>query len=105
MADTGDIETRVVTKAFWRILPLLLAAYLASYLNRVNIGFASGMMHDLGLTATTFGLGAGLFFIGYFVFEIPSNLAIVKIRRPPLACPYHVHLGPVLHGHGTGQRR
>lgn len=78
MADTGDIETRVVTKAFWRILPLLLAAYLASYLNRVNIGFASGMMHDLGLTATTFGLGAGLFFIGYFVFEIPSNLAVVR---------------------------
>ena len=78
MANTGDIETRVVTKAFWRILPLLLAAYLASYLNRVNIGFASGMMHDLGLTATAFGFGAGLFFIGYFVFEIPSNLAVVK---------------------------
>ncbi len=78
MADTGDIETRVVTKAFWRILPLLLVAYLASYLNRVNIGFASGMMHDLGLTATAFGFGAGLFFIGYFVFEIPSNLAVVR---------------------------
>ena len=78
MADTGDIEKRVVTKAFWRILPLLLAAYLASYLNRVNIGFASGMMRELGLSATTFGLGAGLFFIGYFVFEIPSNLAVVR---------------------------
>jgi len=78
MAKAGEIETRVVTKAFWRILPLLLAAYLASYLNRVNIGFASGMMHDLGLTATTFGFGAGLFFIGYFVFEIPSNLALTR---------------------------
>jgi len=78
MASAGDIETRVVTKAFWRILPLLLAAYLASYLNRVNIGFASGMMKDLGLTASAFGLGAGLFFIGYFLFEIPSNLALVK---------------------------
>ena len=74
----GDIETRVVTKAFWRILPLLLAAYLASYLNRVNISFASGMMGDLGLTASAFGLGAGLFFFGYFVFEIPSNLALVR---------------------------
>jgi len=78
MADAGDIETRVVAKAFWRILPLLLAAYLASYLNRVNIGFASGMIRDLGLTATAYGLGAGLFFIGYFLFEIPSNLAVVK---------------------------
>lgn len=78
MAGDGDIETRVVAKAFWRILPLLLAAYLASYLNRVNIGFASGMMRDLGLSASAFGLGAGLFFIGYFVFEIPSNLALVK---------------------------
>jgi MFS family permease len=78
MATSGDIETRVVAKAFWRILPLLLAAYLASYLNRVNIGFASGMNRDLGLTAGAYGLGAGLFFIGYFVFEIPSNLALVR---------------------------
>jgi MFS family permease len=78
MASAGEIETRVVTKAFWRILPLLLAAYLASFLNRVNIGFASGMMHDLRLTASAYGFGAGLFFIGYFVFEIPSNLALVK---------------------------
>jgi len=78
MASAREIETRVVTKSFWRILPLLLAAYLASFLNRVNIGFAGGMMHDLGLTASAYGLGAGLFFIGYFLFEVPSNLALVK---------------------------
>jgi len=78
MASPSDIERQVVTKAFWRILPLLLAAYLASYLNRVNIGFASGMTHDLGLTASAFGLGAGLFFVGYFIFEVPSNLALVR---------------------------
>ncbi|HUE62908.1 MAG TPA: MFS transporter [Rhizomicrobium sp.] len=78
MPSAGEIETRVVTKAFWRILPLLLAAYLVSFLNRVNIGFASGMMHDLRLTASAYGLGAGLFFIGYFAFEIPSNLALVR---------------------------
>jgi ACS family tartrate transporter-like MFS transporter len=78
MADARNIETRVVARAFWRILPLLLAAYFASFLNRVNIGFASGMTHDLGLTASAYGLGAGLFFIGYFIFEIPSNLALVK---------------------------
>jgi len=73
-----DLESRVVRKAFWRILPLLLAAYLASFLNRVNISFATGMAHDLGLTASSYGLGAGLFFIGYFIFEIPSNLALEK---------------------------
>jgi MFS family permease len=73
-----DLEKRIIGKAFWRILPLLLAAYLASYLNRVNISFASGMSRDLGLTATNFGLGAGLFFFGYFIFEIPSNLALQK---------------------------
>jgi MFS family permease len=67
-----------VARAFWRILPLLLAAYFASFLNRVNIGFASGMTHDLGLTASAYGLGAGLFFIGYFIFVVPSNLALVK---------------------------
>src|SRR5678809_422451 len=78
MASPSDIERQVVTKAFWRILPLLLAAYLASYLNRVNIGFASGMTQDLGLTASAFGLGAGLFFVGYFIFEVPSNLALVR---------------------------
>jgi len=78
MASPSEIERQVVGKAFWRILPLLLAAYLASYLNRVNIGFATGMTHDMGLTASAFGLGAGLFFVGYFVFEIPSNLALVR---------------------------
>jgi len=78
MPSAGEIEARVVTKAFWRILPLLPAAYLTSFLNRVNIGFASGMVHDLRLTASAYGFGAGLFFIGYFAFEIPSNLALVR---------------------------
>jgi sugar phosphate permease len=73
-----DIEKRVIGKAFWRILPLLLAAYLVSYLNRININSATGMNHDLGLSPTSFGLGAGLFFVGYFIFEIPSNLALHK---------------------------
>jgi ACS family tartrate transporter-like MFS transporter len=76
--ESMDLESRVVSKVFWRILPLLLATYLASYLNRVNISFATGMVHDLHLTAGTYGLGAGLFFVGYFIFEIPSNLALEK---------------------------
>jgi len=74
----GQVEKRTIHKAAWRLLPLLLAAYFVAFLNRVNISFADGMQDDLGLSATAFGLGAGLFFIGYFVFEVPSNLLLHK---------------------------
>jgi ACS family tartrate transporter-like MFS transporter len=74
----GQVEKRTVHKAAWRLLPLLLAAYFVAFLNRVNIGFADGMQGDLGLNATAFGLGAGVFFIGYFLFEVPSNLLLHK---------------------------
>src|ERR1700674_768303 len=75
---TREFETRTIRKAFVRILPLLLAAYLTSYLNRVNIGYAPTLRSDLGLSAEIFGLGAGFFFIGYFIFEIPSNLLLAR---------------------------
>lgn len=61
-------------KARWRILPLICTLYFIAYLDRNNVGFArEPMSSDLGLTATAFGLGAGLFFVGYTLFEIPSN--------------------------------
>jgi MFS transporter, ACS family, tartrate transporter len=64
----------------WRLLPLLLLAYLAAYIDRINIGFAAvALRHDLGLSNTVFGFGAGLFFIGYFLFEVPSNLLLAKV--------------------------
>ena len=75
----GSLEARTIRKVMWRLLPLLLAAYLVAYINRVNIGFALSMRDDLGLSSTIFGLGAGLFFISYFIFEIPSNLALEKV--------------------------
>jgi sugar phosphate permease len=66
-------------KISWRLLPFLLAAYLVAYIDRVNIGFASiGMGHDLGLTKSMIGLGGGLFFISYALFEVPSNLALER---------------------------
>ena len=63
-----------------RILPFLFVCYVVSYLDRVNVGFAALTMNkDIGLTATSFGIGAGLFFFGYFIAEIPSNLIMMRV--------------------------
>jgi D-galactonate transporter len=64
-------------KVTWRLVPFLMACYFIAYLDRVNIAFAGpSMMQSLGLTAAAFGGVAGIFFIAYFFFEIPSNLAL-----------------------------
>ena len=66
-------------KAFWRILPLILIAYLFAYMDRVNVSFAATQMNeDLRFSATIYGLGGGLFVLGYALFEIPSNLMLVR---------------------------
>lgn len=71
---------RTLAKVFRRILPFIFACYVISYLDRTNVGFAALTMNkDLGLTAQQFGLGAGMFFVGYFLFEIPSNLIMQKV--------------------------
>jgi ACS family tartrate transporter-like MFS transporter len=75
-----EVDRRVVRRAAVRLLPLLVLLYLVNYLDRVNVGFASLTMNaDLGLSSAAYGLGAGLFFIGYFVFEVPSNIALHKV--------------------------
>jgi len=67
----------VYRKVGWRLIPFLMACYLFAYLDRVNVGFAKLQMNaDLGLSDTVYGLGAGLFFLGYFLFEVPSNLML-----------------------------
>lgn len=66
-------------KALWRIVPLIALAYLCAYTDRVNVGFAAARMNaDLGFSATVYGLGGGLFFLGYALFEVPSNLMAVR---------------------------
>ena len=75
----ADLERSAIRKAGWRLMPLLLAAYLTAYINRVNMGFAPTMKEDLGLSATMYGLGAGLFFVSYFLAEVPSNLMMEKV--------------------------
>lgn len=63
-----------------RLIPFLFICYVAAYLDRINIGFAQMQMrHDLGFSDAVYGLGAGIFFAGYFLFEVPSNLILEKI--------------------------
>jgi MFS transporter, ACS family, tartrate transporter len=75
-----DIEKRVIGKVMTRLIPFLIVCYFVAYLDRVNVGFAKLHMNQaLGLSEAAFGLGAGLFFIGYFLFEVPSNLFLEKV--------------------------
>lgn len=73
----SEIERNAMRKIAWRLLPFLIVCYFVSYLDRVNVGFAGPAMRaELGLSATAFGTAAGIFFLAYFVFEVPSNLAL-----------------------------
>ena len=74
------LEKRVMRKLTRRIVPFVMLLYFIAYLDRVNIGFAALTMNDdIGLSATAFGFGAGIFFIGYFLFEVPSNLILHRV--------------------------
>ncbi|WP_118180462.1 MFS transporter [Paraburkholderia phosphatilytica] len=76
-ANTADLVFRRIT---WRFMPLLFASYVAAYLDRVNVGFAKlQMLSSLHFSEAAYGLGAGLFFIGYFLFEVPSNLLMHRV--------------------------
>lgn len=76
----ADQEAALYRKVTWRLIPLLLACYIAAYLDRVNVGFAKlQMLGDLKFSETIYGLGAGIFFIGYFFFEVPSNIVLHKV--------------------------
>jgi MFS transporter, ACS family, tartrate transporter len=77
---TSAIERRTIAKVSWRLLPLVALAYCIAYVDRSNISFAALTMNkDLGFSAYIYGWGAGIFFFGYFLFEIPSNLILEKI--------------------------
>ena len=73
-------QEKILSKVLWRIVPFLLLCYIVAYLDRVNVGIASLTMNgDLGLSPSAFGWSAGLFFFGYFLAEVPSNLALQAI--------------------------
>ncbi|CAN5386003.1 MFS transporter [soil metagenome] len=75
-----ELEKRVLRKITLRIVPFVMLLYFIAFIDRVNIGFAALTMNkDLGFSPTVFGFGAGIFFLGYFLFEVPSNLILDKV--------------------------
>lgn len=77
--ETSAIERSATRKVFWRIVPYCFLLYVISYLDRANIGYAALEMNkELALSSEAFGFAAGIFFIGYFLFEVPSNVALTK---------------------------
>ncbi len=79
-ADGGALERETMKRVTRRLIPLLMICYFAAYLDRVNVGFAALTMNQaLGFSAAVFGIGSGIFFLGYFLFEVPSNLLLEKV--------------------------
>ena len=78
---TGDaVLARAVSKVKRHVLPLFVIMFIVNYIDRVNIGFVrTHLEHDLGIGAAAYGFGAGLFFIGYALFEVPSNMLLQKV--------------------------
>jgi ACS family tartrate transporter-like MFS transporter len=75
-----DLEARTLRRISWRIVPFIMLLYFVAYIDRVNLGFASlTMKGDLGISASVLGFGAGIFFWGYFLFEVPSNFVLHKV--------------------------
>src|SRR6195256_6708994 len=75
----NPLEQRTIAKVQARLVPFLVLCFFVAYLDRVNVGFAALQMNkDLGLSSSAFGFGAGIFFIAYFFFEVPSNLLLEK---------------------------
>jgi len=75
-----ELEQRATSRIVWRIVPFAMLLFVISYVDRANVSFAALQMNkDLGFTASVYGLGAGIFFLGFFPFEIPSNLILARI--------------------------
>jgi ACS family tartrate transporter-like MFS transporter len=71
----SDLQTITLSKVSTRLIPFLSVLYIAAFIDRVAVGFAAAQMtRDLGFSAYVFGLGAGILFVGYCIFEVPSNL-------------------------------
>jgi ACS family tartrate transporter-like MFS transporter len=85
MSDTAtrssdSLEARAIRKITWRLIPFLMLLYFVAFLDRINVGFAALTMNkEIGLTAQMFGLGSGIFFLGYFAFEVPSTVILHKV--------------------------
>ena len=89
-------EAATYSRITWRLMPYLFACYILAYVNRVNVGFAKiQMQQDLGMSDAVYGLGAGIFFIGYFLFEVPSNVVLRRVGARFLLGPIMILWGLV----------
>src|SRR6478609_8851546 len=80
MASDLSLGERTLRRIRWRLLPFLGLLYIVSYLDRVNVSFAKLTMNAaIGIDDATYAFGAGIFFIGYFLFEVPSNLILERV--------------------------
>src|SRR5918996_3009145 len=78
--ETDPLGRETISRVIRRLIPFIFLCYVIAYIDRVNIGFAAKeLQKDLGLTDAVFGLGGGLFFLGYCLFEIPSNLILERV--------------------------
>jgi hypothetical protein len=94
MSDTATAEDAVVARVMRRLLPFLLLMYMLAFLDRANIGFAQkALQHDTGLSNAAFAFGAGVFFVGYALFEVPSNLLLHRVGGKALDVPDHGDMG------------
>ncbi|GJE46143.1 MFS transporter [Methylobacterium soli] len=76
----GSLERATMRRVAWRLIPFICLLYFIAFIDRVNIGFAALTMNkDLGFSSSVFGFGAGIFFFGYFLFEVPSNYILEKV--------------------------
>ena len=74
------IEHSTMRKVYLRLLPFCIFAYVLAYIDRINVSFAAlTMRDDIGMSAGTFGFAVGLFYYGYFIFEVPSNIILGKV--------------------------
>jgi ACS family tartrate transporter-like MFS transporter len=93
MADTRESDA-ILARAARRLIPVMALMYVVSFLDRVNIGFAALTMNrDLGFSPEIYGFGAGIFFFGYFLFEVPSNLVMEKVGARAWMCRIMVTWG------------
>lgn len=75
-----EFQRRTILKISWRLLPLIVVSYLVAYIDRTNVAFAALTMNkDLGISSYVYGWGAGIFFLGYAIFEVPSNMVLAKV--------------------------
>jgi len=94
MGSSADPAGAILAKAAWRLIPVMCLMYVVSFLDRSNISFAALTMNsDLGFSPEVYGRGAGIFFLGYFLFEVPSNLALEKVGARAWMCRIMVTWG------------